>query len=93
MTSLLDQDEPLEIMVVNSGGGEVLALLTGAGVKVPVIEVGRRLFVGAARNLGIAATKAPFVAFLADDCLACSGWAEARCSGIWLATAPWRARW
>lgn len=78
VTSLLDQNAPLEIMVVNSGGGEVLALLTGAGVKVPVIEVGRRLFVGAARNLGIAATKAPFVAFLADDCLACSGWAEAR---------------
>jgi len=76
--SLLDQNAPLEIIVVNSGGGEALALLTGAGVKVPVIEVSGRLFVGAARNLGITATRAPFVAFLADDCLACPGWAEAR---------------
>ncbi|WP_167480706.1 glycosyltransferase family 2 protein [Mesorhizobium waimense] len=78
VTSLLDQNTPLEIVVVNSGGGEVLALLAGAGIKVPVIEVSRRLFVGAARNVGIAATQAPFVAFLADDCLACPGWAEAR---------------
>lgn len=76
--SLLDQKMPLEIVVVNSGGGQVSTLLSGAGVKAPVIEVSRRLFVGAARNVGIAATRAPFVAFLADDCLASPGWAAAR---------------
>jgi glycosyltransferase involved in cell wall biosynthesis len=78
VASLLDQGLPLEIVVVNSGGGSVQALLGAAGIELPVIEVERRLFVGAARNLGIAATRAPFVAFLADDCTACPGWAEAR---------------
>ncbi|TRC98814.1 glycosyltransferase family 2 protein [Mesorhizobium sp. WSM4303] len=76
--SLTRQDTPLEIVVVNSGGGDAKALLSGAGVDVPVIEVSHQVFVGAARNIGIAATKAPFVAFLADDCLACPGWADAR---------------
>jgi glycosyltransferase involved in cell wall biosynthesis len=76
--SLTDQCVPLEIIVVNSGGGDARALLAGAGLDAPVIEVPHQVFVGAARNIGIAATKAPFIAFLADDCLACPGWAEAR---------------
>ncbi|SDA70048.1 glycosyltransferase family 2 protein [Mesorhizobium qingshengii] len=76
--SLIDQGVPLEIVVVNSGGGDAKSLLSDAGVELPVIEIARQVFVGAARNIGIAATRAPFVAFLADDCLACPGWAEAR---------------
>jgi glycosyltransferase involved in cell wall biosynthesis len=76
--SLLNQNMPLEIVVVNSGGGNVKALFGGVGIEVPVIEDERELFAGAARNIGIAATRAPFIAFLADDCLACPGWAEAR---------------
>jgi len=76
--SLIDQGAPLEIVVVNSGGGNTKALLTAAGIDLPVLEVEHRLFAGAARNLGIAATQAPFVAFLADDCLASPGWAQAR---------------
>jgi len=76
--SVLDQAVPVEVVVVNSGGGDAGALLSKAGLDVRVIETGRRLFTGAARNLGIAATEAPFVAFLADDCLACPGWAEVR---------------
>ncbi|TPI16835.1 glycosyltransferase family 2 protein [Mesorhizobium sp. B4-1-3] len=76
--SVLDQDVPLEIVVVNSGGGSAKALLADCGIEVKVIDVEERLFAGAARNRGIAATQAPFVAFLADDCLACAGWAEAR---------------
>ncbi|MBZ9794888.1 glycosyltransferase family 2 protein [Mesorhizobium sp. ES1-4] len=76
--SLIDQNAPLEIVVVNSGGGDTRSLLSDAGLDVPVIEIAQQVFVGAARNIGIAATTAPFVAFLADDCLACPGWAEAR---------------
>ncbi|WP_217572167.1 glycosyltransferase family 2 protein [Mesorhizobium sp. GbtcB19] len=76
--SVLDQNIPLEIVVVNSGGGNAKALLTDGGIDVRVIDVEERLFAGAARNRGIAATKAPFIAFLADDCLACPQWAEIR---------------
>ncbi|MDG4875975.1 glycosyltransferase family A protein [Mesorhizobium sp. WSM4935] len=76
--SVLDQNVPLEIVVVNSGGGNAKALLADCGIDVTVIDVEERLFAGAARNRGIAATQAPFVAFLADDCLACPQWAEIR---------------
>jgi len=76
--SVLDQNIPLEVVVVNSGGGDAKALLANAGIEVRVIYVEERLFAGAARNRGVAATKAPFIAFLADDCLACPGWAETR---------------
>jgi glycosyltransferase involved in cell wall biosynthesis len=76
--SLLLQDVPLEIVVVNSCGGGTLATLEAAGIRVRVISHERRLLPGAARNVGILATRAPFVAFLAADCLAEPGWAAAR---------------
>ncbi|WP_224543308.1 glycosyltransferase family 2 protein [Mesorhizobium sp. CA16] len=76
--SVLDQNVPLEIVVVNSGGGNAMSLLADCGIGVTVIDVEERLFAGAARNRGIAATQAPFIAFLADDCLACPQWAEIR---------------
>jgi glycosyltransferase involved in cell wall biosynthesis len=76
--SVFDQNIPLEVLVVNSGGGNAKALLADCGIDVTVIDIEERLFAGAARNRGIAATRAPFVAFLADDCLAHPGWAEAR---------------
>jgi glycosyltransferase involved in cell wall biosynthesis len=52
--------------------------LAREGLAVPLVERAERLFAGAARNLGIAATRAPFVSFLAADCLAEPGWAAAR---------------
>ena len=76
--SLLVQSAPAELVVVNSGGGDAEARLRAAGLIVPVVECADLLLPGATRNRGIAATKAPFLAFLAMDCLACPGWVAAR---------------
>jgi GT2 family glycosyltransferase len=76
--SLLDQSEPVEVILVNSGGGDSAQRLREANFEIPVISRAERLYPGAARNLGIAATAAPYVAFLAADCIAEPGWAAAR---------------
>lgn len=77
--SLLAQRPLPEILVVNSGGGGAAELLRRAGLgSVPVLERPERLFAGAARNLGITATRAPLVAFLASDCQALPDWASER---------------
>ncbi len=76
--SLLTQNPPVEIVVVNSGGGGMAARLKEAGIDVPVIEREERLFAGAVRNLGIAATRARYVGFLASDCRAAPGWSKLR---------------
>jgi glycosyltransferase involved in cell wall biosynthesis len=76
--SVLEQDVPVEIVVVNSGGGEPATRLSSAGIQVPVYSVVDRLFPGAVRNIGIERTRARYVAFLAADCLAAPGWAVAR---------------
>jgi GT2 family glycosyltransferase len=79
VTSLLRQEIPVELVVVSSGGGGAAEALRRAGHgAVPVIERDERLFAGAARNLGIGATRAPWVAFLAADCVAEPGWVRAR---------------
>jgi glycosyltransferase involved in cell wall biosynthesis len=76
--SLLAQSAPVEIVVVNSGGGDPARRLAEEGLDVPVVDVPHRLYPGGARNLGIAHTRAPYVSFLAADCVAEEGWAEAR---------------
>lgn len=77
--SVLTQDVPIEVVVVNSGGGEPRRRLDEAGLtSVGVHSVAHRLYPGAARNIGIEATRAPLLAFLAADCLALPGWAAAR---------------
>jgi glycosyl transferase family 2 len=76
--SLLDQSEPTEIVVVNSGGGNPAGTLAAADVDVPVINLPERLYPGAVRNIGIEKTRARNVAFLEADCVALPGWAAAR---------------
>lgn len=76
--SLRAQSVPAEIVVVNSGGGDPAETLRQAGIDVKVINLQTRLLPGAARNVGIEATRAPYVAFLAADCVAEPGWVEGR---------------
>jgi glycosyltransferase involved in cell wall biosynthesis len=76
--SVLDQEIAIEVIVVNSGGGKVVEKLQAAGLDVPVHNVEERLYPGAVRNIGVEQTRAPYVAFLAADCLAEPGWATAR---------------
>ncbi|MBW8771479.1 MAG: glycosyltransferase [Gemmatimonadetes bacterium] len=76
--SLLAQDVPIEVVVVNSGGGDPASRIAAAGLDVPVYSVAHRLYPGAARNIGIECTRAPYVAFLAADCLATPGWGTNR---------------
>lgn len=76
--SLVSQDVAPELLVVNSGGGDAQSLLQKHNLTVPVVSFDEVLFAGAARNVGIAATGAPVVAFLASDCLAGLGWTGAR---------------
>ncbi|WP_374642840.1 glycosyltransferase [Tabrizicola sp.] len=74
--SLLDQGT--EIVVVNSGGGGVRADLASVADRIRLIATDTPLRVGAARNIGVAASRAPFIAFLAGDCLAEPGWVAGR---------------
>jgi Glycosyl transferase family 2 len=76
--SLRAQSEAVEVVVVNSGGGDPAASLRAAGLEVPVVDHPSRLFPGEARNLGVDATEAPYLAFLAADCRAQPGWAAGR---------------
>lgn len=76
--SLLQQDTPSEIVVIHSGGGDVRSALAFAGDAIRVIDTPQRLLPGGARNLGVASTRAPHIAFLADDCLAGEGWVRQR---------------
>jgi len=76
--SVLQQDVPVEVVVVNSGGGDPARRLSSASIDVPVHSVVERLYPGAVRNVGIAMTRAPYMSFLAADCLATSGWAAGR---------------
>jgi GT2 family glycosyltransferase len=76
--SLLRQDMPCEIIVVNSKGGNAGTLLSGYASRIKIIETESRLYAGGARNRGIEAAKTLYVAFLACDCQAAPGWVRER---------------
>jgi GT2 family glycosyltransferase len=69
----LEAQKPAVELVVSHSGPDAPRL-----GHVRVLHSDARLFPGAARNRGVDATAAPFVAFLACDCVAQPGWAEAR---------------
>lgn len=72
--SLLAQDRPGEIVVVNSGGGTLEAVLGDLRERVLLVESAGRLLPGGARNAGVRNSTAPIVCFLAADCLAADHW-------------------
>jgi glycosyltransferase involved in cell wall biosynthesis len=78
VVSLLQQDVPAEIVVVNTGTGSLRGHLAQELSRLVLVESSERHFAGGARNLGIRHSTAPVVAFLACDCLATPGWLQAR---------------
>ena len=76
--SILAQAAPVELLVVNSGGGNVEARLPVDSPGIRFVSFDEVLWPGAARNRGIEMTSAPYVAFLASDCEAEPGWIERR---------------
>ena len=76
--SIRSQSQDVEIVVVNSGGGNVREVLKEHLHHIRLVDVESRLFVGAARNIGIGACRSKFISFLAGDCVALPGWVEGR---------------
>ena len=75
--SLLCQSARLEVLVVSCGVG-MAKILSDHGIDVPVIESETIMSAGAAKNIGIKATAAPYVAFLGADCIVRPDWARRR---------------
>lgn len=91
----------IEVVVVASGEDDrSVEVLSVTHPEVEVVWSPSRLFAGGARNVGLRATSAPLVAFLAADCLAEPGWVSARLhahrsgrpvvAGAMVAAPPWR---
>lgn len=76
--SLMRQTVPVEIIVINSGGGDPRSLLSATAPNATILSFEDRLWPGAARNQGIEATQAQWIAFMASDHIALENWAESR---------------
>lgn len=79
--SILDQNVPVEIIVVNTGEGSLANIMDkGLLDRVTLIETPSQQYAGGARNLGIRHSSAPIVSFLAADCAAGPEWINRRLS-------------
>lgn len=78
VASILSQDQAAEVVVVNTGGGSIRDILVDMIDRVRLIDVRAPYRVGTARNIGVDASTAPLVAFLAADCTARPGWVAGR---------------
>jgi glycosyltransferase involved in cell wall biosynthesis len=80
LSSLREQTlgERFEVIVVDSGDDDCAAYVREAYPGTRLVRSDRRLSPGAARNRGVAAARAPYVAFLADDCRVATEWLERR---------------
>lgn len=78
--SVLDQacGEAVETIVVTSGDDGSAELIRRAFPGLALVASKRRLLAAGARNVGWQSAAGEFVAFLAADCIAHPGWAEAR---------------
>jgi glycosyltransferase involved in cell wall biosynthesis len=76
--SLLAQHPAPEVVVSHSGGGPTADLLARERPGVRVIATEQRRSCSEARNAGIGAVSAPWIAFLEADCLAEAGWVAGR---------------
>lgn len=79
LASVVRQAGPdVEVVVVTSGGDATADLVRRTHPAVPVVAHPGRWMPGAARNAGIEATSARWVAFLAADNVAGDGWVAGR---------------
>jgi glycosyltransferase involved in cell wall biosynthesis len=76
--SLLAQEPAVEIIVSHSGGGLTPALLARERPEVRVVASDARRSCSEARNAGIRATRARYIAFLEADCIAERDWIAGR---------------
>ena len=68
------EDECVVVDSASNDGAAVLAVARSAGCEVVRAD---RPGLSVARNIGVAATTAPLIAFTDDDCIVAPGWAQA----------------
>lgn len=73
-----DLAEPYEVVLVDSGGDGCGAHVQATYPEVHVVCSPRRLWPGAARNLGVSAARGPYLAFLSDDVVVKPDWLRLR---------------
>jgi GT2 family glycosyltransferase len=78
LESLRRQTVPVELVVVNSGGGDLRSVLPDDDLDASIVSMPERIWPGAARNIGIRMSRAPWIAFMASDHVVKSDWAAAR---------------
>ncbi len=76
--ALLAQTIKSEIVVVNTGGGDAATILPRNVPNLRIVSIPQLLWPGAARNVGIKATTAPWIAFIASDQIALRNWLEVK---------------